>query len=90
MNPKELGSLHSVEGNEVYMSIDNDRLMERQGGAKAGIAESYILFFAAVEDLPPRKAPGSALNIDGREYTVDDWSETMGVAQVILSQPRSI
>ena len=31
-------------------------------------------------------AAGEGLNIDGREYIVNDWSEDMGVATIALGQ----
>ena len=84
------GERHTVEGKAVTLDTDSDKLAELQGGQAAGVAGSTLLFFAKVEDLPPRKAPGSALNVDGREYTVDSWGESYGMAQVALSQPRTI
>ena len=90
LDPDIFGEPHIVEGKEIIISIDNDKLIERQGGVEVSLAESSLLFFAKVEDLPPKKEPGSALNVDGREYTVDSWSETMGIAQVVVGQPRTI
>ena len=31
-------------------------------------------------------AEGEGLNVDGREYIVNDWSEDMGIATVALGQ----
>jgi hypothetical protein len=90
LNIDQLGELHMVEGKQITIAIDSDRLIERQGGTEVGVAESTLLFFAKVEDLPQRKAPGSVLNVDGREYTVDSWGETFGIAQIALGQIRTI
>ena len=38
------------------------------------------------EDLPARRPAGEGLNVDGREYIVNDWSEDMGIATVALGQ----
>ena len=75
---------YRVEGREISIVIDNDELKERQGGQDLAVAESSTLFHAAVSDLPPRKAPGSNLNINGRECIIDDWKEAMGVATIVL------
>ena len=83
------GEAHEIEGKPTTICIDNDRLIEMRGGAQLGLYESFLLFFANAEDLPPRKPAGSVLNVDGREYTVDSWSVTEGMAQVILSQART-
>lgn len=85
----KFGELHSVEGKEITVVIDNDALIARKG-SEMGVSESSILIFAKCEDLPARKAPGSAINIDGREYLVDDWSESTGLAQIALRQNRGI
>ena len=50
------------------------------------MAESSLLLYAAVEDLPARRPAGEGLNVDGREYIVNDWSEDMGVATIALGQ----
>ena len=41
---------------------------------------------ARVEDLPPRRAPGENLNVNGRECLVDDWQVDMGIATVTLRE----
>lgn len=82
--------MHTVEGREIKVVLDDDKLVERQGGAELGVAEADLLLFAKASDLPTKKAPGSAINIDGREYIVNDWREDMGMAMVTLRQNRSI
>ena len=89
MDLDEFGEAHEVEGREITIVIDNDTLITRKG-TDLGVAESSLLVFARSEDLPGRKAPGSAINIDGREYIVDDWTESTGMAQIALSQNRGI
>ncbi len=90
LNIDELGEEHRIEGRTVTIVIDNDALKERQGGAELSVAESSLLFYAAEEDLPPRKAPGASMNVDGREYIVDDWGVDAGIATVALSQTRQV
>ena len=80
------GEVYRVEGRNIRIVIDNDELKERQGGQDLAVAESATLFHASVADLPPRKAPGSNLNINGRECIVDDWKEAMGVATIALRE----
>lgn len=89
LNIDEFGELHKVEGKNITVIIDDNKLIERQGGAEVGVAESSLLLFAYVEDLPPRREAGESINVDGREYIVDDWSEDMGVAQIALGQNRT-
>ena len=86
LNDMEFGEMVRVDGKFVMIVIDTDQLRKRQGGQELAIAESGTLFYARVEDLPPRKAPGNNLNINGRECIIDDWSEDMGMATVILRE----
>ena len=77
---------YRIEGKTVFIVVDNDALKERQGGQDLAVAESATLFHASVADLPPRKAPGSSLKVNGRECLIDDWTEAMGVATIALRE----
>ena len=87
---EDFAEVHRVEGREISIVIDNDHLEKLQAGQNLGIAESDMLIFARSEDLPPRRAPGSLINIDGREYLVDNWSDNKGVSQLTLRQNRTV
>ena len=86
LNLEEFGEEHRVEGKTITAVIDENALKERQGGQELSVAESSLLLYAAVEDLPARRPAGEGLNVDGREYIVNDWSEDMGVATIALGQ----
>ena len=75
-----------VEGKTISIVIDTDELKVRQGGQDLAVAESATLFYARSIDLPRRKAPGSSLNINGREYIIDDWKEDNGMATIALRE----
>lgn len=90
LNLDEFGEEHRIDGRKVTVVLDDNALKERQGGAELSVAESSLLIYAAVEDLPTPKAPGAGMNVDGREYIVDDWSIDMGIATVALRQNRQI
>ena len=80
------GELYRIEGKEIPIVLDNDELKERQAGQDLAVAESATLFYARVEDLPTRRAPGENLNVNGRECIIDDWQQDMGVATVTLRE----
>ena len=80
------GEMFTVEGKSIPIMLDSDELKERQGGQDLAIAESGTLFFARVEDLPPRRAPGASINVNGRECLIDSWAENMGIATVVLRE----
>lgn len=86
LNLDFFGELYRVEGREIPIVVDNDELKERQGGQDLAVAESATLFYARAADLPPRRAAGESLNINGRECIVDDWQEDMGMSTVVLRQ----
>lgn len=76
----------TVEGNKIFIAVDNDELKKRQGGQDFAIAESATLFYALTEDLPKRKTPGQNININGRECTIDDWQEDMGISTITVRE----
>lgn len=86
LDPDFFGSTIRVEGREITAVIDNDELKQRQGGQDLAVAESGTLFYARTDDLPPRRSPGSNLNINGRECIIDDWQEDIGVATIVLRE----
>lgn len=90
MQLDDFGEIHRVEGEKITIIIDNDTLATMKNGNILGVAESDMLIFARTEDLAGEKAPGSAINIDGRECTVDSWSENLGVTQIALHHSRMI
>lgn len=83
---KEFGEEHRVEGKTILVIIDDNALKKRQSGQELSVAESSLMLYAAVEDLPPKRPAGECLNIDGREYIINDWAEDMGVASIALGQ----
>lgn len=86
LNLDFFGEMFRIEGKEIPIVLDNDELKERQGGQDLAVAESATLFYARVEDLPRQRAAGEALNVNGRECTIDDWQEDMGIATVTLRE----
>ena len=90
MQLDDFGEIHRVEGKEITIVADSDTLASMKNGNILEVAESDMLFFARTEDLPGKKAPGSAINIDGRECTVDLWIENLGISQVTAHHARMI
>lgn len=80
------GEEYRIEGKKVTIVVDTDELKERQGGQDLSVAESATLFYARTDDLPPRRAPGQSLNVNGRECIIDDWKVDMGIATVVLRE----
>lgn len=86
---EDFAEFHYVEGSNILCVLDDEALKTRQGTAEIGIDESTLLLFAKVEDLPEGKK-GGLLNIDNKEYIVDDWKVNFGMAEIALHQNVSI
>lgn len=86
INFAEFGETRIIEERKTVIVVDQDELKRRQGGQDLAVAESGTLFYARSDELPGRRAPGSNLNVDGRECIVDDWQEDMGLSTVVLRQ----
>ena len=83
------GETARVEGREIAVMFDAKDLKQQQGGQDLAVAESTMLFYARAADLPKRRAPGQKLNVNGREYIIDEWTEDMGMATVVLRETVS-
>lgn len=86
LDPEIFGEMCRIEGKTIPIMLDNDELKKRQGGQDLAVAESATLFYARAEDLPPRRAPGASLTVNGRECIIDDWREDMGMATIVLRE----
>lgn len=85
LNFEDFAEFHYVEGSKILCVLDDEALKTRQGTAEIGIDESTLLLFAKIEDLPSEKK-GGLLNIDGKEYMVDDWKVNFNMAEIALHQ----
>lgn len=83
------GETARVEGRDISVMFDAKDLKQQQGGQDLAVAESTMLFYARTADLPERRAPGRHLNVNGREYIIDEWTEDMGMATVVLRETVS-
>ena len=84
LNLDEFGEEHEIDGNTVTCIIDEEGLLDRQGGAVMAVGQSTKTLYAKCDDLPYRKGYGSELMIDGIPYMVDTWYENMGMATIDL------
>ena len=83
LNFDDFAEEHIIEGKNVLCIYDDEALKTRQGSAEIGIDESTLLIFAKVEDLPKRKK-GGLLNVDHKEYMIDDWKVNFAMAEITL------
>ena len=95
LNIDEFAEMHMVEGKPIPAVIDKDSFIpigqgKSNQGKLLGTIEADMILMAKVSDLPPEKAPGSFLTLDGRECVITAWSVNMGFAEIALSQNRTM
>ena len=84
---QEFATSHRVEGATILCVVDTNRGKLKSDGGAYGLSEADFVLYAKTEDLPPRKAAGALLNLDGRELTVGAWDEQDGVVEIELYAP---
>lgn len=89
MNLGEFAELHRVEGVQIPVVIDSDRLNTLKQGQILGIVEADMLIMGKEADFPSNLEPGRLLNVDGREMIVGPSGKSMGLVEVALNQNRS-
>lgn len=85
----EFAELHRVEGVEIAVVVDNDRLEKLKKGQILGLVEADMLLMGRASDFPADLEPGRLLNVDGRELIVANSGKDMGLVEVALSQNRN-
>lgn len=78
LNLDEFGEKHTVEGRAIAAVLDDNALKERQGGQELSVAESSLLLYAAVEDLPARRPAGEGLNATAASTSSTTGARTWG------------
>ena len=89
LNLEEFAELHYVEGAEIAVVMDDDKLNKLKTGQILGLVEADMLLMGRVADFPANLEPGRLLNVDGRELIVAASGKDMGLAEVALSQNRT-
>lgn len=90
LNTDEFAELHMVEGKEIPVVMDDDRLTTLKKGQILGLVEADMLLMGKVSDFPDGMEPGRLLNVDGRELIVTKASKDMGLIEAALSQNRTM
>lgn len=85
----EFAETHRVEGKDIICVLDTDRGKLKSNGGEYDLSEADFVLMAKTADLPPRKAAGALLNLDGKELTVGTWDEQDGMAIVELFMPET-
>ena len=91
LNLDEFADLHRIEGKDVPVVIDSDRLdkLSKIGDNRIhGMDEADMVIMGKASDLPENLDPGRLLNLDGREVIVVTTTSEMGLVQIAVRQNR--
>ena len=89
LNLDEFAELHRVEGRQIAVVVDDNRLTELKQGQILGLVEADMLLMGRESDFPAYLEPGRLLNVDGRELLVENLGKDMGLVEVALRQNRT-
>ena len=89
LNIDDFADEHMINNVAVMCVFDDEELTERQGSNELAVSDSSAVLFGKCEDLPPKMPAGKVINIDGKTYTVDDWKENFGMAEIALHHGES-
>ena len=89
LNLDEFAELHRVEGKQIAVVVDSDKLNQLKKGQILGLVEADMLLMGREEDFPAHLEPGRLLNVDGRELIVENSGKNMGLVEVALRQNRN-
>lgn len=85
-NDDEFSEEHNINGKNMTVSIDNDRLMERSKKEFEGLSVGEILYFVKANDFGELPEQGTPQTFDGRMMSVFNAREDTGVYEIILNQ----
>jgi hypothetical protein len=85
----EFDETHTIEGRELSVVVDNDRLSQRTQREYEGIYVGDLLFYVSAADYGTRPRPGEMLRFDKKPYIVFDVKEDCGMYEVILKASDS-
>lgn len=90
LNQNEFAEMHTVDGRQLLVVVDNDRLMQRSKKEFDGVSVGEILYYVQIKDLLERPEQGSLQVFDGRPMYVFDCREDGGIYEIILQQNRGM
>jgi len=88
INSDEFAEIHNVDGKDVSVIVDNDKLQERSKKEFDGLSVGELLYFAKVSDLAKKPMQDSVQLFDKRPYLVFNVREDNGLYEIILQQNR--
>lgn len=85
-NPDEFGKTHKINGRDLTVVLDNERLVERTNKEFDGISVGELLYFVRASEYGEIPSINEAQKFGTRLMYVTDVKESDGVYEIILSQ----
>lgn len=92
MNTDEFAALHTVNGKQIPVMVDENELIEREKKAKSKMDGIYVratLIYVEAKYIGALPPVGSAFILDGRTYKVIDAVNESGLYSIHLEANRS-
>ena len=92
MNAEEFSEVHTVNGKEMPVQIDENEQIEREkriGQHMEGIYMNQKLIYVSAAQYGPMPKQGSLLTLDGRMYKVADAVAEDGIYSITLEANRA-
>lgn len=92
INPDEFGELHTVNGKQMYVILDDIENVEREKRMKShmdGIYARQVFMYVASEEFGPLPPQGDIVILDKRRYKVMDATDESGVFAITLEANKS-
>lgn len=86
LNVTEFGETVKIDGRDVVVVIDNDRLSQKIQKDYDGIAVGDILYYARSSDFPKKPRLRDVQHFNSNLCTVFDIKEDSGILEVILQR----
>lgn len=96
MNLDEFSELHTVNGTEMGVQIDNNEMIDREKRHQYkrdtyadGVYRKELLIYVKAEDFGKLPAVGRLLNLDGKSYIISDAIDEDGIYSLSLEANKS-
>jgi len=88
INPDEFADIHRIDGKNLNIVVDDDKLIERKNKNFDGVSIEKILYYVKADDFGELPSIDTPQKFDGRYMFVTSAIEINGMYEIILSQNR--
>lgn len=88
-NQEEFFEIHTIDGKEMPISIDEEELLRRNKNSRkseheSGLHKKQVLFFVNAKDFSGLPKANRILTLDGKKYLVADAKKVAGMYEILL------